>query len=97
MFNFTIIECDQDLMQALINCASIALSNSNFQLKCIPVAICILRKSDDEYVVDPSIEEIKTMRHHQITHKLLTVTDVNKEELIYSSLLPLNWQGAEDG
>jgi ribonuclease PH len=30
LFDFTVIECDQDLMQALVNCAAGALLGSKF-------------------------------------------------------------------
>ena len=30
LFDFTVIDCDQDLMQALVNCAASALMNSKF-------------------------------------------------------------------
>lgn len=91
MLDFTIIECDQDLMQALVNCAASALLGSSFQLKCIPTAICILTKDGGTgFQVDPSLEQITSMRQH-FTHKLFAVVDSQKEEFIYSSIQPLTW------
>ena len=45
-FNFTIIEMDSDILQAMVNCASIALLNSKFTCRCLPVAVCLLVTSD---------------------------------------------------
>lgn len=73
LFDFTVIDCDQDLMQALVNCASCALMASKFQLKCIPTAICILRSSDS-FKVDPSLSDIQEMRQ-RYSHKLFCVLD----------------------
>ena len=91
MLDFTIIECDQDLLQSLVNCAASALLGSSFQLKCIPTAICILAKDGGTaFQVDPSLEQISSMRQ-QFTHKLFAVVDSQKEEFIYSSIQPLSW------
>lgn len=63
MFDFTVIECDQDLLQALVNCAASALLSSRFQLKCVPTAICILIKEcGSSFQVDPNLESISSMR-----------------------------------
>ena len=57
MFDFTVIECDQELMQALINCAAGTLMQSRFQLKCIPIGVCIMIKKDSkEFEADPNVK-----------------------------------------
>ena len=91
LFDFTVIDCDQDLMQALVNCAASALLASKFQLKCIPTAICILRQGDT-FKVDPTLAEIQEMRQ-RYSHKLFVVSDSQKEEIIFSSLNSLSWRG----
>jgi ribonuclease PH len=91
LFDFTVIDCDQDLMQALVNSAASALLASKFQLKCIPTAICILRRKDG-FKVDPSLSDIQGMRQ-EYSHKLFAVLDSQKDEFIYSSLMPLSWRG----
>ena len=78
-------------MQALVNCASAALLASKFQLKCIPTAICILRK-EGTFKVDPSLSDINEMRQ-VYSHKLFVVADSQKEEFIYSNLAALTWRG----
>ena len=75
LLNFTIIECDQDLTQVLINSGAQALMNSNFKIKCIPIAICILAGQSGEKVeVDPTLETITTMCN-DFSHKILVVCD----------------------
>jgi len=97
MFDFTVIECDQDLVQALVNCTASALLSSSFQLKCIPAAICILLKDcGAANQVDPSLDQIANMRQN-FTHKLFVVVDSQKEEFIYSSIQPLSWSSAPGG
>lgn len=46
VFNFTIIEMDADLLQQMVNCATIALYSSKFACRCLPIAICSLIKAD---------------------------------------------------
>jgi hypothetical protein len=94
LFDFTVIDCDQDLIQALVNCAASALLASKFQLKCIPTAICILR-SGDSFKVDPCLADISEMRS-QYSHKLFCVLDSQKEEFIFSSLTALSWRGEKN-
>jgi ribonuclease PH len=43
-FQFTIIELDSDLLQTMINCASVTLLKSTIQCRCLPVAISLLLK-----------------------------------------------------
>ena len=84
MINFTIIECDQDLMQALVNCGASALMNSSFKLKCFPIGICLLAgENGKEMQLDPTLKTITKMRQ-DYSHKLFAVIDVFKEEFIYS-------------
>ena len=97
MFDFTVIECDQDLLQALVNCAASALLSSRFEVKCIPTAICILIKDcGDSFQADPNLESIATMRQNY-AHKLFAVVDSQKEEFIFSSLVPLSWASDPSG
>ena len=42
---FTIVELDCDILQAMVNCASVALLNSTLQCRFLPAAICILQQS----------------------------------------------------
>ena len=96
LFDFTVIECDQDLLQALINCAAGALLNSKFQIKCVPTAITILlKKGGSEYAIDPTLEDITTMRQ-TYSHKLFAVMDSQKQEFIFTSLTPLSWNQSKD-
>jgi ribonuclease PH len=91
LFDFTVIECDQDLLQALVNCAAGALLSSKFQLKCVPTAVTVLlKKGGAEYAIDPTLEAITSMRQHY-THKLFSVMDSQKQEFIFTSLTPLSW------
>lgn len=60
LIDFDVIQCEQDLMQALTNCATANLLSSGFRLKCIPTAICILVDSskvenEERYLIDPSL------------------------------------------
>ena len=61
---FNIVELDCDIIQALVNCASVALLNSTVKCKFLPAATCILLQNFDEsnasddsnlsWVLDPS-------------------------------------------
>ena len=95
LFDFTVIDCDQDLMQALVNCAASALMTAKFQLKCIPTAICILY-GPEGYKIDPTLTEIQEMRQKH-SHKLFCVLDSQKEEFVFSSIQSLGWRNGEDG
>mmetsp|Transcript_11785 Transcript_11785/g.19891 ORF Transcript_11785/g.19891 Transcript_11785/m.19891 type:complete len:166 (-) Transcript_11785:188-685(-) len=86
IFDFTVIECDQDIVQALVNCAATALMQSPFKLKCIPTAIYILIDNSEHSrvelakraLVDPSLKQIGEMRQ-KFTHSLLAVCDSQKD------------------
>ena len=39
---FTVVELDCDILQAMVNCASVALLNSTLQCRFLPAAVCIL-------------------------------------------------------
>lgn len=42
VFNFSIVEMDADVLQSMINCAAIALYNSEIECRCLPIAITLL-------------------------------------------------------
>ena len=93
MFNFTVIQCDQDLLQALVNCASQSLMGSQFRVKCVPTAICMLvanTSKDTKIVMDPTLDQLKTMRA-EFSHKVFIVADSQKEEFVYSQITPIAW------
>lgn len=91
LLSFTVIQCDQDLMQALVNCASSALAESQFKMKCIPASVCLLVAADGaEIVSDPSNDQINRMKK-DFTHKALVVADADKDEFIYSQVQPVRW------
>jgi ribonuclease PH len=41
-FQFTILEMDSELLQSMINCASLALYKSDISSRCLPIAITML-------------------------------------------------------
>ena len=63
---FTVVELDCDIVQAMINCASVALLNSTLKCRFLPAAVCILQeptKADEKEssgvsVVDPSSRQL---------------------------------------
>ena len=59
---FTIVELDCDILQAMVNCALVALLNSTLQCRFLPAAICILQQSVDGQVnassIDPSGQQL---------------------------------------
>ena len=89
MLDFDVIECDQDLMQALTNCAAANLLSSGFRLKCVPTVICILadvsKGESERYLVDPTLSELALAKTTH-SHKLFAVADCQKEEFIYTEL-----------
>ena len=86
-------------MQALVNAAAYNLAESQFRLKCIPAAICIMKRDDDkatdQYVVDPSLQELANCK--PFSAKLFAVVDAGKEEFIYSSLKMLKFTSLDLG
>lgn len=42
VFNFNIVELDSDLIQSMVNCASVALYKSEIECRCLPTAVTIL-------------------------------------------------------
>ena len=93
--NFTVVECNQDLMQALVNTASFALLSSNLRMKCVPAAICVLSSAHlEEVCTDPTLQEIQAMRQ-KFSHKCFAVVDAQKQEFLYSKIEPLDWSSIE--
>lgn len=41
--NFSIVELDCDILQAMVNCASVAMLNSTIKCRFLPVAVCLLQ------------------------------------------------------
>lgn len=96
IINFTIIECNQDLLQALVNAASFALLSSSLRMKCVPAAICVLSSEHlEEVCADPTLQEIQSMRQ-KYTHKSFAVVDAQKQEFLYSKVEPLNWRSDDN-
>eukprot|EP00347_Sterkiella_histriomuscorum_P022038 403331903 len=100
VFQFDIVELDGDLIQNMINCAAIALSQSPIECRCIPVAISLLvngdrssqKKNSNDNVgkwlqVDPNVSQLRNQS--QYSHKATFVVNVNTEEIISSSIKPL--------
>ena len=79
---FSIVELDQDILQAMINCAAVALLSSSLKCRCLPVAICVLHvPTPNNIFVDPSLSELRGgMR------KFRLVFNPDTEELIYSCM-----------
>ena len=55
-FNFHIVELDSDLLQSMINCASVALFHSNLLCRCLPVAISMFLLNDRKAVKDSQVK-----------------------------------------
>ena len=60
MCTFSVIELDMDLLQAMINCVSVALLSSAFKCRCLPTAISMLvqKPIDGQQsapVIDPNL------------------------------------------
>jgi len=94
VFDFTVIECDQFLIQALVNCAATALLQTKFQLKCIPTAVCILLNNRpeasetallDKIKIDPCLKEVSEMRR-SYSHNLVVVCDSQSDEILLTEL-----------
>jgi hypothetical protein len=86
----------------MINCASIALFNSQINCRCIPIAVCILIKSSNRnsssvknfIQVDPDIAQIRDYK--TFSHKILTVANVESDEFIYSNMISLGERSPVD-
>ena len=58
---FSIVELDCDIVQAMVNCASVAMLNSTIKCRFLPVAVCLLQQENpaDESAsvscVDPTL------------------------------------------
>ena len=82
---FNIVELDQDILQAMVNCACAALLSSSLKCRCLPVAITMLHApTPNNVLVDPSVNELTHVR--KFAHKLRLVFNPDTEELIYSSM-----------
>ena len=96
LVDFDVIECEQDLLQALTNCAASNLLASGFRLKCVPTAICVLadeaKEDAEKYLVDPTLAQLAQAKSTH-THKLFAVLDSQKEEFIYTDLRSYTHQG----
>lgn len=96
-FNFQVIEMDADIIQSLVNCASLALYKSTLKCRCLPVAITMLIKTADKrthksspgdwIVQDPNLNQLK--HQQQYSHRVTMTWSVDTKELISSSLVPL--------
>ena len=98
-FQFTVIELDSDLIQTMINCASLALFKSTLACRCLPVGITMFLKptnsgdlkrpqNPNEWIqLDPNLAHIKNQSHY--SHRGTMVWNVSTQELISQSLTPL--------
>lgn len=95
-FQLTVIELDSDLLQSMINCASLTLYKSTIQCRCLPIAITMFLKPADkrhqlppkEWIqIDPNYAQIKHAQ--QYTHRSTMVWNVDVQELVSFSLQPL--------
>ena len=75
-------------MQALVNAAAVNLTKSGFKCKCVPAAVCVLKK--EQLSVDPSLQQMSSAES-----KLFAVVDADKEEFIYSELKQQTVTGLE--
>lgn len=67
-FQFTVVEMDSDLLQSLINSASLALYKSSISCRCLPIAVTMFLSSGDKrsaskpadwITLDPNMSHIK--------------------------------------
>lgn len=96
-FQFTILELDSDILQSMINCASLALYKSDISSRCLPVAITMYLLPGDKrkggsnpsewLLLDPTLSQIKNSQAY--SHKQMMVWNVDTNELISQSLTPL--------
>ncbi|CDW85852.1 UNKNOWN [Stylonychia lemnae] len=94
VFNYDIVELDSDILQSMINCAAIALFNSEIECRCLPIGLCIMvssgvqRKNKKEIsqwlYIDPNNSLIQDQQ--QYSHKAIFVMNVNTNEFISTSL-----------
>ena len=88
---FSVVELDQDILQAMVNCASVALLSSSLKCRCLPIAICLLHApTPNNVLVDPSISELRSTG--KFVHKMHLVFNPDTEELLYSNLEETNGQ-----
>ena len=88
--SFSVVELDCDILQALVNCASVAMLNSTIKCRFLPVAICLLQQDQGDAtgqsvsLVDPMLRQLS----NQVTfaQKVRLVFNVDTEELTYSSM-----------
>lgn len=83
-FQFTVIELDSDLLQSMINCASLTLYKSTIQCRCLPIAITMFlkpaekrhQKAPKEWIqIDPNYAHFKHAT--QYTHRTSMVWNVD--------------------
>lgn len=85
---FSVVELDCDIVQALVNCASVAMLNSSIKCRFLPVAICLLQQQDASQssasAVDPNLRQLSNQA--TFGQKVRLVFNVDTEELTYSSM-----------
>lgn len=98
-FNFRIVEMDSDIIQSLVNCAAVALFNSNIECRFIPVGITLMIKSTEgkqskskknlgEWIqIDPNMAQLKSV--NTFSHKATMVLNPNNDELVSTTLVSL--------
>ena len=80
---FSVVELDCDIVQALVNCASVAMLNSSLKCRFLPVAVCMLQQNEGS-CVDPSLRQLANQS--TFSQKVRLVFNVDTDELSYSSM-----------
>ena len=96
-FQFTILELDSDIIQSMINCASLTLYKSDIASRCLPISITMFLQSGKEkrsskspadwIILDPTLAHIKNQQAY--SHRITMTWNVDTQELISQSLVPL--------
>ena len=87
---FSIVELDCDIVQAMTNCASVALMNSTLKCRYLPAAVCVLQEPTESNdisgvsCVDPSSRQLCNQKN--FAQKLRLIYNVDTEELVYSNM-----------
>ena len=82
--SFSVVELDCDILQAAVNCASVAMLNSGLKMRFLPTAVCIMQQDSSVSCVDPTLRQLSNQG--TFTQKVRLVFNVDTEELTYSSM-----------
>ena len=81
---FNIVELDCDIVQAMVNCASVAMLNSAIKCRFLPVGVCLLQQPESISCVDPTLRQLSNQV--AFAQKVRLVFNVDTAELTYSSM-----------